>query len=148
MSVLTPVPMVRCRLVDDGEGGSPLDLRYVPAAEFELWRYYMETKHARAVAVEEVSVWVPEAPHVWDEHMDADALEPVVRVHFEKPGIDGVMVPVERFFPAETFPQAKAALLAHYDPRCRWTLDSRPGYFVSGTQSLTEDVTEAEEAAA
>ena len=107
----------------------------------------METKHTRAVAVDEVSVWVPETPRVWDEHMDADALEPVVRVHFEKPGIDGVMVPVERFLPAETFPRAKAALLAHYDPRCRWTLDSRPGYFVSGAKSQTEDV-EAEEAVA
>src|SRR4051812_45892074 len=115
MSMVTPVPLVRCRLVgEEGQGESAQDLRYVPAAEFELWRHYMETKHARPVAVEEVSVWVPETPRVWDDHFDADAPEPVVRVRFEKPGIGGVMVPVERFFPAETFPMAKAALLAHY----------------------------------
>src|SRR5207247_7894465 len=41
-------------------------LRYVPAAEFELWRHLMETKHRRQVTVDEVSVWVAETPDTWD----------------------------------------------------------------------------------
>jgi hypothetical protein len=57
---------------------------------------------------------------------------------FEKAGPGGVRVPVERFFPAETFPEAKAALLSHFDARCRWTLDARPGYFVAGAARRNE----------
>jgi len=41
------------------------------------------------------------------------------------------LVPVVRFFPTETYPQAKAALLAHFDPRCRWSVDASPGYFIA-----------------
>ena len=129
MKVETPIPMIRCHL-DGGEQDPGRDVRYVPAAEFELWRYFMESKHGRAVTVEEVSVWVVDTPAAWDRNMDADALLPVLRIRFEKEGPDGVPVPVERFFPAETYPQAKEALLAHFDPRCRWTVIASPGYFV------------------
>ncbi|HUG54231.1 MAG TPA: hypothetical protein VMR21_11545 [Vicinamibacteria bacterium] len=125
----TPIPMVRCHL-DGAEDDPARELRYVPAAEFELWRFFMQTKHQRTVTVEEVSVWVPEGPGIWDERLDADALAPVLRIRFEKPGPDGSVIPVERFFPAETYPQARAALLAHFDPRCRWSVVATPGYFV------------------
>lgn len=121
--------MVRCHL-DGGEEYPALEVRYVPAAEFELWRHFMETKHRRVVTVDEVSVWVAETPEMWDEDLDAEALHPVLRLCFEKPGPQGTMIPVERFFPAETYPEAKAALLAHFDPRCRWTIEATPGYFV------------------
>jgi len=136
--MLTPVPMVRCRLVAGDEGDRARDLRYVPASEFELWRYYMETKHARAVDVEEVSVWVPETSEVSDEHLDADLLEPVVRIRFENPGAHGVRVPVERFVPAETRREAESALLAHFDVRCRWSVEAKPGYFISKPASPPE----------
>ena len=123
------IPMVRCHL--DGSGEDPArDVRYVPAAEFELWRHLMETRHLRSVTVDEVSVWVAETPAIWGAAFDADVLRPVLRLRFEKPGPQGAMVPVERFFPAETYPEAKAALLAHFDPRCRWSVEATPGYFV------------------
>ena len=133
MNDVTPIPMVRCRLVHDSEDDSSGDLRYVPAAEFDLWRHFMETRHCRVVTVDEVSVWVPETPVVCDDEIDADALQPVLRVRFDKPGPRGTLVPVERFLPAETYPQAKAALLSHFDPRCRWSVSATPGYFVSAT---------------
>jgi len=119
--------MVRCHL---DAGQDTRQARFVPAAEFELWRHLMETRHLRAVTVDEVSVWVPEAPGAWDSSLDAEALHPVLRIRFEKPGPQGTMVPVERYFPAETYPEAKAALLAHFDPRCRWSVEATPGYFV------------------
>ncbi len=125
--VETPVPMVRCHL----DAGQDLrEARFVPAVEFELWRHLMETRHLRAVTVDEVSVWVAETPAAWDSGLDADELQPVLRLRFEKPGPQGTMVPVERYFPAETYPEAKAALLAHFDPRCRWSVQATPGYFV------------------
>lgn len=130
MSAELTVPMVRCHL--DGDDHA-LEERYVPAAEFDLWSYFMETKHSRAVTVDEVSVWVPETKDVWDEDVDADALHAVLRIQFEKPGPQGTIIPVVRFFAAETYALARAALLAHFDPRCRWSVDATPGYFVASS---------------
>jgi hypothetical protein len=108
-------------------------LRFIPAAEFDLWRHFMETRHVRAVTVDEVSVWMPETVEVWDDEIDADAMEPVLRVRFEKPYPEGPPVPVIRFFPTETYPEAKAALLAHFDPSCQRSLQATPGYFVASS---------------
>ena len=130
--------MVRCRL-DAREGDAP-EVRYVPAAEFDLWRHFMTSRHARAVEVEEVSVWVPEQSEAWDDAIDADRLQPVVRVRFDKPGPRGMAVPVVRFLPTESYPGAKAALFAHFDMRCRWSAEVTPGYFISvGGEDEPED---------
>ena len=120
--------MVRCRLDASQENS---ELRYVPAAEFDLWRHLMESKYARVVAVEESSVWVPERAGIWEDGIDIDQLKAVVRVRFEKPGPQGTVVPVIRYLPNKTYPEARAALLAHFDPRCRWNVVETPGYFVS-----------------
>ena len=129
MSADGKVPMVRCHL-EGGDEDPALALRYVPSAEFELWRHFMETRHARTVTVEDVSVWVPETAEAWNEDLDAEALQPVLRVRFEKAGPQGMVVPVERFLAAETYPKAKAALLAQSDPSCGLRLEATPGYFV------------------
>jgi hypothetical protein len=123
-----PVPMVRCHL--DGDDPT-LEVRYVPAAEFDLWSYLMQTKHERSVTVDEVSIWVPETTDAWAEEIDADALHAVLRIRFEKPGPHGAVIPAVRFFAAETYETAGAALLAHFDPRCRWSVEATPGYFVA-----------------
>jgi hypothetical protein len=120
--------MVRCHL-DGVEEDPARALRYIPAEDFDLWRHLMETRHRRTVTVAEVSVWIADGDACL-AHIDAEGLEPVLRLRFEKPGPEGVLVPVERFFAAETYPEAKAALLAHFDPRCRWTIMATPGYFV------------------
>ena len=93
MSADSKVPMVRCHL-EGGDNDPALALRYVPSAEFELWRHFMETRHARTVIVEDVSVWVPEAPEAWSEDLDPEALQPVLRVRFERSGPQGMVVPV------------------------------------------------------
>jgi hypothetical protein len=130
MGVFEHVPMVRCRLSGPDEAEGSL-LRYIPLAEFELWRYLMETRHGRSVSVEEVSIWVSEQAAWWNSGYAPETLEPVLRVRFERPGPQGVPVPIERFFPAETYPQAQEALLAHYDgaARARGVM-ATPGYFV------------------
>lgn len=119
--------MVRCRL-----DGSPqfAALRYVPLAEFGLWQFLMETRHGRRVAVEQVSVWVPEDASQWNSGFEADELEPVLRVRFERPGPHGLGVPVERFFPAETYPEAQEALLTHYEGMPVSSIVATPGYFI------------------
>jgi hypothetical protein len=143
MKLGTPIPMVRCHL-DGGEEDPAREVRYIPAAEFELWRHFMETKHSRVVTVDEVSIWVPDGPAVWDDDIDADVLLPVLRIQFEKPGPEGILVPVVRFFPAETYPEARSALLAHFDPRCRWSVSATPGYFVPAASTQSEpETTEA-----
>ena len=131
MSADSKVPMVRCHL-EGGDDDPALALRYIPAAEFELWRHFMETRHSRRVTIEDVSVWVPETPDAWSEDQDPEVLQPVLRVRFEKPGPHGMVVPVERFLPAETYPTARAALLAHADPRCAEDVEATPGYFLAG----------------
>ena len=90
------VPLVRCHLAP---GDDPAEtLRYVRLAEFELWRYMMETRHGRVVVVEEVSLWVPEDASLLTSAIgDPELCEAVVRIHFEVPGSHGVPVPVERF---------------------------------------------------
>jgi hypothetical protein len=129
----SPVAMVRCRL-DPSRNTS--EVRYIPATEFDLWRHLMESKYGRTVEVEAVSVWVPEKPGVWDDGIDGDQLEPVVRLRFEKPGPYGTAIPVVRYLQRESFREAKAALLAHFDLRCRWSLEATPGYFVAAPESV------------
>lgn len=126
--------MVRCRL--DGDEG-PASVRYIPLGEFELWRHLMETKHGRSIAVERVSLWVSEQAAGWNSGYSPDDLEPVLRVHFERPGPSGIGVPVDRFFPAETYPQAQEALLSHFQG-VSLLLDvvATPGYFVPDERKL------------
>jgi hypothetical protein len=90
----------------------------------------MENKHGRLVAVEQVSIWVPEDASQWNSGFEADELEPVLRVRFERPGPHGLGVPVERYFPAESYPEAQEALLHHYTGVPVSRLEATPGYFV------------------
>src|SRR5688500_4905167 len=123
-----PVPIVRCHL---GPGDDPEQtLRYIRLAEFELWRYMMETRHRREVVVEEVSLWVPEdAGLLTSSVADPELCEAVVRVRFEVDGAYGFPVPVERFLPAQTYPEAQAALLSHFASAYR-AVTATAGYFV------------------
>jgi hypothetical protein len=123
------VPMVRCRL-DGGELGSVRTTRYVPLSEFGLWRFLMETRHSRAVTVEEVSFWVAEDAAQWNSGFLAEDLEPVLRIRFERQGPQGWPVLVERYFPAETYPEAQEALLQHYERGAEARVRATPGYFV------------------
>lgn len=130
MGALESITVVRCYLNGPDEG-TEAALRYVPLVEFELWRYLMETRHGRRVTVEAVSMWIAEAAAWWNSGFAAEDLVPVLRVRFEKPGPDGLPVPVERFFPAETYPQAQEALLSHFDGASRLRrVTATPGYFV------------------
>ena len=120
--------MVRCHL---GPGEDPAQtLRYVRLVEFELWRFMMETRHRRVVIVEEASLWVPEDASLLTSSIgDPELCEAVVRIQFEVPGAHGFPVPVERFLPAETFPEAQAALLSHFASAYRG-VTATAGYFV------------------
>jgi hypothetical protein len=123
--------MVRCRL--DGPLGAVESLRYIPLAEFELWRFLMETRHAREVVVEEVSIWVAEESGTWNSGFAAEEdLQPVVRLRLERASSFGVPIPMERYFPAETYPQAQEALLGHFEEEPCRVLGATPGYFVPG----------------
>ena len=128
------IPLVRCHLAP---GDDPAEtLRYVRLAEFELWRYMMETRHGRVVVVEEASLWVPEDASLLTSAIgDPELCEAVVRIHFEVPGSHGVPVPVERFLSAETYPEAQAALLAHYESASR-VVTTTAGYFVPAAARL------------
>jgi len=129
MSVSEPIPMVRCRL--DGPQDVPeRNLRYVPLGEFELWKHLMETRHHRAVTVEQVSIWVPEDAARWNSGYVAEDLEPVLQLRFQKPGPQGTVLTLERYFPAETYPEAQEALLGHAENAACRRLSARPGYFV------------------
>jgi len=129
MSVSEPIPMVRCWL-DGPEDVPERNLRYVPLAEFELWKHLMETKHRRVVTVEQVSIWVPEDAARWNSGYVAEDLQPVLRLRFQKPGPQGTVMTLERYFPAETYPEAQEALLSHVENAACRRLSATPGYFV------------------
>lgn len=140
MSVLAPVPLARCRL-DGPEEAGVSRLRYIPVAELDLWKYYMETRHGRQVTIEAISVWVPEDPAVWNSGFEPDELEPVLRVRLERPGPYGVPVPLERFFPAETYPVAQERLLAHIEVAGgEHGVAATPGYFVPEPSRLLRTI--------
>ena len=128
MSPHEPIAMVRCHL---GPGDDPAQtLRYVRLSEFELWRYMMETRHSRVVEVEEVSLWVPEDASLLTSSIgDPELCEAVVRIRFQVPGSYEIPIPVERFLPAETYPEAQAALLSHFASAYRG-VTATAGYFV------------------
>ena len=132
--------MVRCRL-DGAEDRQAQSLRYVPLAEFGLWQYLMEHKHHRRVTVEQISVWVPEDAGAWNSGFEADELEPVLRLRFDRAGPNGLAVPVERYFPAETYPEAQEALLHHFDDVPTSGLEATPGYFMPVRHSRQAPVT-------
>jgi hypothetical protein len=96
----------------------------------------MQTRHGRVVTVDDASIWVPEVPQasldpMIDPTIDPDVLLPVLRISFDQPGPQGIAVPVVRFLPNETYPEAKEALLSHFDPRCRQTARETRGYFLA-----------------
>jgi hypothetical protein len=124
------VPLVRCRL-GGPDSGATSALRYVPLGEFGLWRSLMATRHRRPADVEAVSLWVSEEGARCSGGLEAEALEPVVRLELDLAGPLGVSVPVVRFFPAETYPRAREALLRHYaGPSAPRRVIATPGYFV------------------
>ena len=127
MKITIPLAMVRCRL--DGSLDSA-NVRYVPASQFDLWQHFMSSQHGRSVEVDEVSAWLPESPEILKSQIDLERLEPVVRVRFERDAASG-SVPVVRFLSYETYPEARAALLGHFDERCQASLEETPGYFVA-----------------
>ncbi|MFI5184780.1 MAG: hypothetical protein ACHQNV_10290 [Vicinamibacteria bacterium] len=129
MSVRERVALVRCRL-DGPNAELASSIRFVPLGEFELWRFLMETRHRRRVLVEAVSLWMAEEAAVWNSGFAPEELEPVLRVRLEMPGPHGVPVPVERFFPAETYPRAQEALLSHMPGGRSAPVTATPGYFV------------------
>jgi hypothetical protein len=124
------VPLVRCRLVPSPAGDAHAQ-RYVPMAEFGLWKYLMETRHRKKVVVEAVSLWVAEEPGLWDSGLSGDELEPVLRIRFSVQDSAGVAQPVERFFHALSYPVAQEALFRHY-PIAGTPADLRAtaGYFL------------------
>jgi hypothetical protein len=127
MSRYEPVPMVRCHM---GPGDDPSQtLRYIPLGEFELWRFMMETRHQRTVTVDDVSLWVPEDASLLTSIADPELCEPVLRIQFDARSPYGVPVPVQRFLSAETYPEAEAALLSHFDAAYR-VVTATAGYFV------------------
>ena len=105
--------MVRCRL-GGPNGGDDTVRRYVPLAEFGLWKFLMETRHRRRVLVEAISVWVPEEPALWNSGYAGEDLDPVLRIEFTTRGPLGAPVPVVRYFPALVYPRAQEALLSHF----------------------------------
>jgi hypothetical protein len=91
----------------------------------------MESRHHRRVTIEQVSVWLPEDPALWNSGFLPDELEPVLRLRLHWPGPHGAATPVERFFPAETYPQAQEALLSHLPPGADpHDVRATAGYFV------------------
>jgi hypothetical protein len=91
------------------------------------------------VSVESISVWVAEDSARWNSGYAAEDLEPVLRVRMEVPDASGVAVPVERYFPAETYPLAQEALLRHFDGALLpERLVAVPGYFVPRADRVAE----------
>ena len=131
------IALVRCRLDGPDEA---LETRYVPLQEFELWRYMMENRHGRTVAVETVSVWIAERAAWWNSGFSAEDAAPVLRLRFERRLPSGVAEPVERFFPAETYPTAQEALLSHFAGRGLRFLSATPGYFLPVPELRSEAV--------
>ena len=127
MAGLKRVPMVRCH-VEPGEDPSRT-IRYVPLEEFALWRFLMETKHKRAIRVEDVSFWVPDDASLIEAIDDPEQCEPVLRIDFIARSEHGVPIPVQRFLSAQRYPEAQAALLAHMDS-ANGVITATAGYFV------------------
>jgi hypothetical protein len=141
MSAYEPVPLVRCRLSGLPDPTAVAGLRYIPLSEFGLWKHLMETRHHREVKIEAVSVWIAEDAARWNSGFAAEDLEPVLRVRLDVEASGGLRVPVERYFPAETYPLAQEALLAHFEGRGPERVVATPGYFVPG-QAGRDEVTE------
>jgi hypothetical protein len=137
MQAVDQIALVRCRLDGPDEA---LETRYVPLREFELWRYMMEHRHGRKVTVELVSLWIAERAAWWNSGFSAEDAAPVLRLQFERRLPSGVNEPVERFFPAETYPVAQEALLSHFAGEGLRLVSATPGYFLPAPELRSEAV--------
>ena len=138
MASSEPIPIVRCRLSGEGEGATA-NLRYVPLSDFGLWKHLMESRHHRQVSIESVSIWIAEDAARWNSGFQDEDLEPVLRVRLDVSGPSGVCIPVERYFPAETYPLAQEALLQHFQgPSTPEHVVATPGYFVPASNQETQ----------
>lgn len=138
MATSEPTPIVRCRLSGDNDEATAT-LRYVPLSEFGLWKHLMESRHHRLVSVESVSIWIAEDAARWNSGFQDEDLEPVLRVRLDLSGPSGVCIPVERYFPAETYPLAQEALLRHFQgPAKPERVVATPGYFVPAASQATQ----------
>jgi len=123
--------MARCQLAGRGAEDRVRTVRYVPLAELGLWLFLMTNRHRRRAWVERISCWLPEDPALWNSGYAEQSLDPVLRVRFEAMTEQGVVLPVERFLAAFSYPEAQEALLSHYPKRVRAAIQATPGYFVA-----------------
>jgi hypothetical protein len=135
------VPMARCR-IGEASGDDSVQ-RYVPLSELGLWRYLMENRHRKRVTIEAISVWVPEEPALWNSGYAPEDLEPVLRIEFSVRGQHGALIPVERYFPALSYPKAQEALFSHYTSGSPSVIRATAGYFLPLTCEVSATRPEA-----
>ncbi len=123
--------MARCQLAGRGAEDRGRTVRYVPLAELGLWLYLMWNRHRRRAWVERISYWLPEDPALWNSGYSEQGLDPVLRIRFEAMTEQGVVLPVERFIAAFSYPEAQEALLSHYPQGVRAPIEATAGYFVA-----------------
>ena len=127
--------MVRCRL--DGPDDDPARaLRYVPLAEFELWRYLMETRHAPRSPSRTSRSGCPRTRRCWTSAIvDPEAASRCCASASRGRARRARRCPSSASSPRRPIREAQEALLAHFESGLRAALTRPPGYFVPAAAS-------------
>ncbi|MFH0925858.1 MAG: hypothetical protein V1872_09585 [bacterium] len=103
-------------VVSNGEGKHSINtIRYVPLAEYDLWKFLMIHKHNFFIKDEESTIWIDEEEYErkrgFYPSKNLEFVNRVVTYLYSKK--DNMLFPVTRFFPKKDYENIKKTFLSH-----------------------------------
>ena len=111
------VKLVLCFLTKKKGATKKAEVRFIPHAEFELWKYVMEHQHKVTVSGEDIYLWIPQMEFERKKATFARVAHiPVhkITLYFFLKNV-GVLVPVTRFFKESDYQKVKPIFLKHFE---------------------------------
>jgi hypothetical protein len=110
------VKMVRCLVHKAPESAGPVEVRWIPLTEFELWKFMVHSQYHFTVAEETLFFYISRAEYARHEpvysRLPHTEVNKITLYFFFKS--DQVLVPVSRYFSAAEYAQIKPAFLQHF----------------------------------
>jgi hypothetical protein len=110
------VKLVHCLVDRPDQCPSGPEVRFIPRAEFDLWKYMVTRQYHFTVSDEKIFMYISrreyEAHEALYSRLPQVELNKITLYFFLK--ADQILVPVTRYFPKEQYPAIKPLFLNHF----------------------------------
>ncbi len=110
------VKLVHCLVTKADPGPSGPEVRFIPQAEYDLWKYMVASQYHFTVSDEKIYLYISrreyEAHEALCSRLPQVEINKITLYFFLK--ADQVLVPVIRYFPKERYPAIKPLFLNHF----------------------------------